>query len=416
MKKFKKVKNKTPLKAKPSNTGKIVSLNQINEEKHPEDEFIYVLNPKIINNINSEKKDEVKETLERKNKSIDLKAEYNQNKKDISDLSQKKVKKRLIKKKKKSKKKDMINIGEINNKNIEDPLIDYETPTPNGNDEDIENFYLIDYQSKNKDIDNQDKNISKETEDNYNTFHENELKEISNPSEINNLNSNNIEKFRKFNFTISSNNSSNGFNNNDNKVNINDKINPEKLNFEEIENNRHNKMKKIKFREKNENKKLNDVVTEQNDNKIKDNSKEIRKENEKDFHAMNREFKKKKRKILTKETKNIQNSKIILIQSFWRKYQIRKLISAYKYLKILNSILNKIINIRLKNYLSILFQQFNLRHNKNQNIKSVKKIKKRKLKLKNITPRNLNDNFADKIFQNKTFNYNNDNADNISRN
>ena len=377
MKKFKKVKNKTPLKAKPSNTGKIVSLNQINEEKHPEDEFIYVLNPKIINNINSEKKDEAKEALERKNKSIDLKTEYNQNKKDISDLSQKKVKKRLIKKRKKSKKKDMVNIDEINNKNTEIPLIDNETPTPNGNDEDIENFYLIDYQSKNKDIDNQEKNISKETEDNYNTFHENELNDISNPSEITNLNSNNIEKFRKFNFTISSNNSSNGFNNNDNKVNINDKINPEKLNFEEIENNRHNKMKKIKFREKNENKKLNDVVTEQNDNKIKDNSKEIEKENEKDFHAMNREFKKKKRKILTKETKNIQNSKIILIQSFWRKYQIRKLISAYKYLKILNSILNKIINIRLKNYLSILFQQFNLRHNKNQNIKSVKKIKKR---------------------------------------
>ena len=172
----------------------------------------------------------------------------------------------------------MINIGEINNKNIGNPLIDYETPTPNGNDEDIENFYLIDYQSKNKDIDNQDKNISKETEDNYNTFHENELKEISNPSEINNLNSNNIEKFRKFNFTISSNNSSNGFNNNDNKVNINDKINPEKLNFEEIENNRHNKMKKIKFREKNENKKINDVATENNENKIKNNSNEIERE------------------------------------------------------------------------------------------------------------------------------------------
>ena len=108
MKKFKKVKNKTPLKTKLNNTEKIISLNQIKEEKHPEDEFIYVLNPKIINNINSEKKDEVKETLERKNKSIDLKAEYNQNKKDISDLSQKKVKKRLIKKKKKSKKKKKV--------------------------------------------------------------------------------------------------------------------------------------------------------------------------------------------------------------------------------------------------------------------------------------------------------------------
>ena len=412
MKKFKKLKNKTPLKSKLNNTGEIISQNQIKEQKHPEDEFIYKLNPKIINNINSEKKDEAKETLERKNKSIDLKTEYNQNQKDISDLSQKKTKKRLIKKKKKSKKKDMINIGKINNKNIENPSIDYETPTPNGNDEDIENFYLIDYQSKNKDTNNQDKNISKETEDNYNTFHENELKEISNPSEINNLNSNNIEKFRKFNFTISSNNSSNGFNNNDNKVNINDKINPEKLNFEEIENNRHNKMKKIKFREKNENKKINDEETENNDNKIKDNSNEIEKETENDFHVMYRDIKKKKRKILTKKKKNIQNSKIILIQSFWRKYQIRKLISVYKYLKILNSILNKIINIRLKNYLSILFQQFNLKDNKNQNIKSIKKIKKRKLKIKNIIPRNLNDNFEDKIFQNKTFNYNNDNVEN----
>ena len=107
MKKFKKLKNKTPLKSKLNNTGEIISQNQIKEQKHPEDEFIYKLNPKIINNINSEKKDEAKETLERKNKSIDLKTEYNQNQKDISDLSQKKTKKRLIKKKKKSKKKDI---------------------------------------------------------------------------------------------------------------------------------------------------------------------------------------------------------------------------------------------------------------------------------------------------------------------
>ena len=408
MKKFKKIKNKTPLKSKLYNTEIRENESQIIEEKRPEDDFIYVLNSKIINSINPEIKDNEKETLKRKNKSIDISTDHNQNKFDIDDLPAKKTKKKLIKKKKKSKKTEIMNYCEPMIKNTEN-LINNETPTPNGNDQELEYFYLIDYQSKNKysnSKNNKDKSPQKEVEDKYNTFHENEIT----PMPENNINT--VEKFKKLNFTISATNSSKKFNtnnNNINKINVSETIKPEKLNFEEAENDRHSKIKKIRFRERKENKTINET-TNKNQVKVEKNLNEI--DNVKGFHVMYRDNTKKKRKILTKKRAIIKNSKTIMIQSMWRKYKIVKLIKLYKNINKLRLILNKIINDRLKNNLLILFEQFNLNDNKNKKIKSIKRMKKRKLKIKNSSPTDLKDNLIEKP-QNKTLNYN-ENSDNNS--
>ena len=173
MKKYKKSKNKTPINTQLNNLDPIKSISY--REKPSEKEFIYVVNPNFDKSIKDRySKDDIEETLKRKTKSIDNKTEYNQNKEDML-ISPKKSKKRIIKKKKKSVKKEITNKSEntVNDKKVKNIINEIETPTPNGNDDEIDNFYLIDYQSRiyntNDVIIN---NITEKGESNYNTFGE----------------------------------------------------------------------------------------------------------------------------------------------------------------------------------------------------------------------------------------------------
>ena len=282
MKKYKKSLNKTPLKINTNTTKYIEPIHQIYKEKNIEEEFIYEINPKkksIINTVND--MDNVvikKKTLKRKIKSIDKpQSGIIESQNEISE-SPKKVKKKLVKKKKKVKKEEK---HKLENKDIENGI---ETPTPNGNDE-MENFYLIDYQSKINN--NKEEMITPEAEDNYHTFHECELREQS-PSNDNidttNVNNeqqnenNNIITTRsqntntneEFKLTIYS-NPANNLPNTDNY--LKDKVKEENDREQStLDNdiNRHGKMKKIKFREKNDRKGFFNISKEKdrkNDNK-----------------------------------------------------------------------------------------------------------------------------------------------------
>ena len=313
MKKYKKSLNKTPLKINTNTTKYIEPIHQIYKEKNIEEEFIYEINPKkksIINTVND--MDNVvikKKTLKRKIKSIDKpQSGIIESQNEISE-SPKKVKKKLVKKKKKVKKEEK---HKLENKDIENGI---ETPTPNGNDE-MENFYLIDYQSKINN--NKEEMITPEAEDNYHTFHECELREQS-PSNDNidttNVNNeqqnenNNIITTRsqntntneEFKLTIYS-NPANNLPNTDNY--LKDKVKEENDREQStLDNdiNRHGKMKKIKFREKNDRKGFFNISKEKdrkNDNKydVENESKPV----------SEKEYVKKKKKVLTKRRLNMK--------------------------------------------------------------------------------------------------------------
>ena len=305
----------------------------------------------VVNSFNKENmpeaNEDIRETLKRKNKSIDICTQPNQNRTGLLEQSPKKSKKKVAKKKKKSKSKidEIKNISEDTVKKTENEEIqknEEETPTPNGNDNDMEYFYLIDYQTKEKEKEKENNKNNNEgditprdeedEEVNFHTFHENDSKET--PENNNYINENNTEKKKNYNFPIFSLNSSNGFNNN-NKVNINTKssvegkIRPEKINFEEIkindnDNNKY-KLKKIKFREKKEkrekrekkeNKVDDDLLFGKGDDKNEDNS-NVKNDNK--FSVIYKQLPKKRKKIITKKKPSAKVSKIILIQSMWKK-------------------------------------------------------------------------------------------------
>ena len=400
-------------------------ISEVNQQNRTENEFTYYLNSNIdktksVNTKNKSYNDNLEETLKRKNKSIDLKIDHKEKEIDKNNLSSKKPKKKLIKRKKKIKKIEIKNdfkTEKTSSKNIFNET-ETPTPTPNGNDDDIESFYLIDYQSKNTANENNEE-IPKSSDDNYQTFYQNTL--TKNCSEINNLNSHNAEKMKKLNFSISSPNSSNGFSKkySNNRNQKKEEINQEGLTFEETENmkksnqneNRPNKMRIIKFRDKTDRERVktdlsSDRINEQNnDNHI------IYKRIELKSPLSHKEILKKKKKILYRKKLNLQNNKIIYIQSAWRRHKIIKLVNLYKNIIKFNSLMNIIINQKIKNYKLLLFEQINLFYKKNQKALILKRVKKRKLRIKNSSQNNVKDVYPEKETQDKTLNKEDKNND-----
>ena len=183
MKKYKKTINKTPLKVKSSSSSSkyIEPIHQIYSQAMLQEELVYEIKTKNENIVNTEAvPDNIrikKKTLKRKIKSIDKldKCKRELSKSQTISGSPKKVKRKIVKKKKKKKEIKYDNGSE--NQKIENGS---EVVTPNGNDE-MDSFYLIDYQSKNK---KNSEGVNEETpdggEDYYNTFHESNFNQSSN--------------------------------------------------------------------------------------------------------------------------------------------------------------------------------------------------------------------------------------------
>ena len=398
MKKYKKAINKTPLKDNSLTAKNIQPINQIYKENVLEEEFIYEIKTKKHDTINTENDHDIsrikKKTLKRKIKSIDrCKTETDVNQKTSN--SPKKVKKKIIKKKKK--KKETTSDNGSKDKQIENGS---EIPTPNGNDE-MENFYLIDYQSKiNKN--NEDENDqTPDGEEYFHTFHEsnfneqttnnNDVENTNLPNEENNptnvpnatqetdLKNENNENLQKSNHSISSNSAGKLLNKKNDKIEKKKvEINPMKIDFNkevDKDQSRQNKIKNIKSKEKGA-KSISSDVSKEKDRKV-DNREKYEKEKEKK-HLLDIEFAKKRKKILIKKK---QNMKAIIIQSVWRMYVMRKIINYYRKFLKFNSLMDSMIKKKLKTFLLFLFEQINLHYNNN------KKFKKKKIKLRTIMPR-----------------------------
>jgi hypothetical protein len=396
MKKYKKAMNKTPLKDDSLTAKNIQPINQIYKENVLEEEYIYEIKAKKHDTINTENDHDIsrikKKTLKRKIKSID-RCKTETDVKQKSSNSPKKVKKKIIKKKKK--KKETTNDNGSKDKQIENGS---EIPTPNGNDE-MENFYLIDYQSKiNKN--NEDANDqTPDGEEYFHTFHESNFNEQTstnnndpentnlpneqkNPTNVQNVAQETDlqnENLQKSNHSISSNSAGKLLNKKNDKIEKKKvEINPVKIDFNKETNkdqSRQSKIKNIRFREKGAKSISSDVSKEKN--KKVDSIEKFEKEKEKK-HLLDIEFAKKRKKILIKKK---QNMKAIIIQSVWRMYVMRKIINYYRKILKFNSLMDSMIKKKLKTFLLFLFEQINLYYNNN------KKFKKKKIKLRTIMPR-----------------------------
>ena len=408
MKKYKKTMNKTPLKVKSisSSSKYIEPIHQINSQTMLEEEFVYEIKTKKDNIVNTEADPDnfriKKKTLKRKMKSID-KCQRELSKSQTISGSPKKVKRKIVKKKKKKKEIKYDNGSE--NQKIENGS---EVVTPNGNDE-MDSFYLIDYQSKNK---NNNEGVNEQTpdggEDFYNTFHESNFNQSSTNENNNETPTNNneqqktnndkqtpkakekkVENLKMSNHSISSNSTSKLLNKKNNKMDKKkEEISPLKITFEDKDYdkdpNRPNKMKNIKFREK-DNKSIS-LDTSKEKDKLSDNSKnEYDKEKEKK-QLLEIEFARKRKKILIKKK---QNMKAILIQSVWRMYVMKKIINYYRKMLKFNSLMNSIKKNKLNALLLFFFEQIKSLYDNNSFANS-KKFKKKRIKLRNILPRNKN--------------------------
>ena len=122
MKKYKKIKNKSPLNQDIDEIQYIEDISNLQKKDKSKNEYIYYLNPKndktnIKTKINTYNQDNIEETLKIKNKSIDLKIAHKQKEIDINKSSSKKPKKKLIKRKKKIKKIEIANLNETERTN-----------------------------------------------------------------------------------------------------------------------------------------------------------------------------------------------------------------------------------------------------------------------------------------------------------
>ena len=105
---------------------------------------------------------------------------------------------------------------------------------------------------------------------------------------------------------------------------------------------------------------------------------------------------------------NTKVNNVILIQSIWRRYKIRKLVKLNKSFEELTFIFNLLMNKRLKTNLQFLFEQMNsiisndnnnidniniINNNKMQKDKRRKKIKTKKIKIKNASGKSMNSSF-----------------------
>lgn len=205
MKKYSKAKNKTPIKKEEKTKQDYTdTITQIYKENELENDFIYVIDPlkkNVVKTRNTKKTEILNNTLKMETKTIKIfNNDFNEEKIDVLN-SEKKSKKKKIKKKKKSVKKDVTPDGELEKKTELNAVngLEIKTPTPNGNDSST-NFYLIDYNSqKKREINGINEPNPIMTEDNYNTFHENELEENNKEENRFNDRSNTIydEKLKK---------------------------------------------------------------------------------------------------------------------------------------------------------------------------------------------------------------------------
>ena len=427
MKKFKKSVDKTTSKIRKSHAEYKNPINQLIKQNKAEEEFIYELNPlqsrsiiinadKIENAINKEGKR--KKSSKRKNKSIDIaKKGIDNTKNDFFDSQsgpsgQKKPKKKIIKKRKKSKSKDNTETENEKNKNRN------KTPTPVANlitdikeeINEINNFYLIDYQSK--EIKNKEKTSSQTTDksdENYQTPNEDDYKQklsinvndnyekviINNnnihksnsPHKKKNKSSTNISKIKESEKTII-------------KSNKMKKIikRKDKSNYIKMDSSCEKDKEKEKEKEKEKFKTIdNNVFDKDIDISIKSSTEKTDKEKEKDKDKdKEKEAVKKKKKILIKKK---TNAKAIIIQSFWRRYKMMKLIKIYKKIKKLSTMFNTLLNKKLKSHLLILFDLINQINNNFTTINN-QKTKKKKIKIKNIY-KNMKNSFSERSIEKK---------------
>ena len=427
MKKYIKVKNKTPTKKEEKSKQDYTdTISQIYKDNELENDYIYVIDPQkknVFKTRNTKKPQILNNTLKMETKTIKIfNNEFNEEKINFLN-TEKKAKKKKIKKKKKSVKKDTPDV-ELEKKTEENTVNGIEvTPTPNGNDS-CTNFYLIDYQSqKRREMNGINEPNPILTEDNYNTFHENELEENLKEENRFNEQSNTMfdEKLKKSDAPLSSSMSKKIIKKspNSHKSLVKKKKNPEKLSFDFPENKnnsnsdlsevKHDKLRKIKFRKNDDikkNKVIDLIVANNNENEKekfleKDSSDDNMNEKSKEKKTKSPVVHKKKKKIISKKKLIANVNKIILIQSLWRGYKARKLIRLNKSFEEFSFIFNLLMNKRLKVNLQLLFEQMNsiisnannyinINNNKIQKDKKKKKIKAKKLKIRTMSEKNIN--------------------------
>jgi hypothetical protein len=474
MKKYSKINSQPALKKTESNNQDYSNpITQIEPENELKNDYIYIIDPKkrnVIKTRNREKTDNLNNTLKMETKAFKIFEDaLKEEKVDLLNIEKKSVKKKKIKKKKKSLKKYFTPDGELEKINSENNInfLEGETPTPNGHNNGVNNYYLINFQPKKK---RSDYNITEIkqiiSEEYYNTFHENDFEK--NFKQLNSLEEplSTIyqEKNKNYNYSVPSNASNKlAKSHYSERVDRKDRINPEKLSFNSLENLKeenndenneendvkHNKLRRIKFRKKEINKenKMIDYFA----HKIKENIKNKYLENntsddnttdkDKEKNSKTPQTRKKKKRFMTKKKYTMNIISIIKIQSTWRKYKMRKIIELNKNLELLSDEFKSLMNKRLKSNLRFLFEKIksiiiyannndnNVNNNKVNKVskeKKKKKVKTKKIKMKNISGKNYNSSFEkegsfkisedDKISYDFSNDNSNDNSNNFNNN
>ena len=472
MKNYSKINYQPSLKKEESNNNQEYSdpIKQIDKENELKNEYIYVIDPKkknVIKTRNKDKTDNLNKTLKMETKTIKIfQNVLKEEKVDLLNEAKKSVKKKKIKKKKKSVKQYVTPGGELENTKNENNInsLEGETPTPNGYNNGVNNYYLINYQPKKKRSNYRITEIKQIiTEDYYNTFHENDFDK--NFKEINLLEEQpstaNQEKNKKYNFSFPSNTSNQlAKSQYSQRVSRKDTINPEKLSFDIIKNLKeeyndendvkHDKLRRIKFRKKEANKenKVIDLFAHKNKENEKDkylgnnisDDNATDKDKDKEKNSKTAQIHKKKKRFLSKKKYYMNIVSIIKIQSVWRKYKMRKIIELTKNLEKLSDEFNSLLNKRLKRNLQFLFEKIksintsanndnNVNNNKINKIskeKKKKKVKTKKIKMKNIVGKHFNSSFEkegsfrisedDKISNDYSNDYSNNNSNDYNNN
>ena len=279
MKKYSKINSQPALKKSESNNQDYsIPITQIEPENELKNDYIYIIDPKkrnVIKTRNREKTDNLNNTLKMETKAFKIFEDaLKEEKVDLLNIEKKSIKKKKIKKKKKSLKKFFTPDGELEKINSENNInfLEGETPTPNGHNNGVNNYYLINFQPKKK---RSDYNITEIkqiiSEEYYNTFHENDFEK--NFKQLNSLEEplSTIyqEKNKNYNYSVPSNASNKlAKSHYSERADRKDRINPEKLSFNSLENLKeenndenneendvkHNKLRRIKFRKKEINK------------------------------------------------------------------------------------------------------------------------------------------------------------------
>ena len=187
MKKYSRINSNSSLKQEENNNQEYSDpIAEIYKESELKNDFIYVIDPQkknVIKTRNKTKTDNLNKTLKMETKTIKIfENVFKGEKVDLLNKDKKSVKKKKIKKKKKSVKRFTTPGGDLEKINKENNIngLEGETPTPNENNNGVNNYYLINYHPKKKRSNYRVTEIRQIiTEDYYNTFHENDFKELN---------------------------------------------------------------------------------------------------------------------------------------------------------------------------------------------------------------------------------------------